>query len=440
MDERPATLAVLREQFRCPGEAHDIDRATHLGRVASFFPACRQCAHRHDTAGLSSIEARRSDEVGRRQPAEPHFETEHFTGSAAAGFDAAVARRLAAALGIVVWRESAARRTAPVVVVGTDGHWSTAELFASACAALQWSGCRTVEAGAVTAPALVSVNLERAADAALWIGNDTGQPHCVSLKVWGRGGRPWSSPGKLDALADVWQAPVVDRPSRRSGGAERACAADAYRPPLAAMFHGLRPLRFVLDTTCQPLLRSWGELSAMSACETIFGGTGGMSRLATGSLMERRLAVVADRVVSHAAHFGMWIDGDGETCLLVDELGRPVHAESLLLALAAYVCGRQPAPHVLLESAASGACERQLERLGAEVSRAPSTRQAMSEWFAERGAVLAGGPSGRVWFAARPPAPDALLALCFWLSVLSQSDRTASEVLDAARQGEYKGL
>jgi phosphomannomutase len=153
----------------------------------------------------------------------------------------------------------------------------------------------------------------------------------------------------------------------------------------------------------------------------------------------RRLATVSRRVLASGAHFGMWIDGDGETCLLVDERGRAVSSERLLLALAEYVCRRQPGAHVLLESAGSGECQRRLEGLGAKVSRAPSNRQAMSESFVERCAVLAGGPSGRYWFGSSPPAPDALLALCFWLTVLSQSDRPASEVLDAAEAGGYKG-
>jgi phosphoglucosamine mutase len=410
-----------------------------LGRLASFYPACRQCEHRHDTGGLSSVETRRWDEVSRRQSAAPHFESEQFTGTTAAGLDAEAVHRLSAALGVLAWREQPSRRRPPVVVLGTDGHWTTAELFASACAALQWTGCRTVEAGAATSPALACLSAERVADAALWIGNASGESQTIALKFWGASGTPWSSPGKLDTLVEVWQATTVDRPCRTTGGAERARAADVYLPSLAPMFHGLRPLRFVLDTTCQPLVRAWRELTQASACEIISSGQAPPAEAASGcSLVERRLAAVAERVLVSGAHFGMWIDGDGEACLLVDERGRAVSAETFLVALAAYVCGRQPGARVLLESSSSGECQRQIERLGAEVSRAPSTRQAMSEWFVERRAALAGGPSGRFWFASSPPAPDALLTLCFWLSVLSKSDRAVSEVLDAAQAGEYK--
>jgi len=386
------------------------------------------------------VETRRWDEVSRRQVAAPHFENEQFIGTTAAGLDAKAVHRLSAALGIVAWRERPSRRRPPVVVVGTDGHWTTAELLASACAALQWTGCRTVEAGAVTSPALACLCADRAADAALWIGNSSGQPQTIALKAWGPNGTPWSSPGKLDTLAEAWQAPTVDRPRRSTGGAERARAADVYLPGLAPMFHGLRPLRFVLDTTCQPLLRAWHELNQVSACEMICSGQAPTAEEASSrSLVERRRASVTQQVLASRAHFGMWIDCDGETCLLVDERGRAASAESFLVALGAYVCRRQPGARVLLESPASGECQRRLERLGAEVSRAPSTRQAMSEWFVERGAALAGGPSGRFWFGSSPPAPDALLSLCFWLAVLSQSDRTAGEVLDAVEAGEYKG-
>ena len=46
--------------------------------------------------------------------------------------------------------------------------------------------------------------------------------------------------------------------------------------------------------------------------------------------------------------------------------------------------------------------------------------------------MFGGGASGTFWFAGPPAAPDALLATCLLLTILSQSDRPLSEVLDAA--------
>src|SRR5690242_5709376 len=50
-------------EYQCPGEAHPISRTVHLGRLASFYHACRSCVHRNDTLGLNRRQVRRVAEV-----------------------------------------------------------------------------------------------------------------------------------------------------------------------------------------------------------------------------------------------------------------------------------------------------------------------------------------------------------------------------------------
>ena len=49
--------------YRCPGQQHPISRAVHLGRLAAFYPACRQCSHRDDTGTLSPRQVEQLQEV-----------------------------------------------------------------------------------------------------------------------------------------------------------------------------------------------------------------------------------------------------------------------------------------------------------------------------------------------------------------------------------------
>ena len=46
------------------------------------------------------------------------------------------------------------------------------------------------------------------------------------------------------------------------------------------------------------------------------------------------------------------------------------------------------------------------------------------------GAIVGGGPSGRVWFATPLPCPDGLRTVALLLTLLSQSDWSASEALE----------
>ncbi len=217
---------------------------------------------------LSTLQQRQWAEIERRAVLGPRFTAEGLEGHSSNDITVSVARQLAGALAGLLWRDHHDSAHPPTVLVGADGHWTTAELVAGACQALQWSGCRAIEAGAVTSAALAAAAHASDADAALLIGNFTGRPHSQGLKLWGRAGRPWSSPGTLDTLAAAYESPDA-RPRRRGGGLERADAVENYLAPLAPLYHGLRRLRFVVDTPCAPLVRYLAQLCSHADCQVL---------------------------------------------------------------------------------------------------------------------------------------------------------------------------
>ena len=100
------------DQYRCPGEQHPISRAVHLGRLAAFYPACRQCdsprRHRHDLAAPGRA-------VGRNQLARPAASLFHDEGAGGVYLNdltPAAAKDIAAAFGAVMRaREEGGRET-----------------------------------------------------------------------------------------------------------------------------------------------------------------------------------------------------------------------------------------------------------------------------------------------------------------------------------------
>jgi phosphomannomutase len=267
----------------------------------------------------------------------------------------------------------------------------------------------------------------------LWIGNATGQAHAMAVRAFGPGGRPWSSPGDLDPLGELWQVRVA-RPKRGGGGVERAGAVDAYLAGLRPSFHGLRPLRFVLDTCCQPLVGYLRELAKEAACEVLRPKTYSMPGpigAAPASFVERRIASLGQQVIAECAHFGLWIDGAGESCRLVDERGAAVKTERLCRLLASYVSREKPGAPIVLEPAARQQLRAALLQSGVAVALGGSTRQHMCAAIESSSAPLAAGSSGAFWFAGNPPSADALLATSLLLTIFSRSDRPVSEVLDA---------
>lgn len=286
----------------------------------------------------------------------------------------------------------------------------------------------------MTTPALASAIRQSQADAAVWIGNATGQPHAVELRAWGAGGCPWSLPGDLERVREIFER-RVDRPKRRGGSRDRACVEPGYLDPLRPQFHALRPLRFVLDTTSQPVVRCLSALVKEAACQVlrpaVVDGAGAVAIDSQElSFIERRLLVLGRNVVAAGAHFGLWIDGAGECCQVVDERGRPVDAERLFELLATYVLGEQTDATIVLQPQASDKLRTAIARAGARIAAGGATRQGMCEAMESAGATIGGGASGAIWFSGSPPAADSLLATSLLLTILSQSDRAVSEALD----------
>jgi phosphomannomutase len=202
---------------------------------------------------------------------------------------------------------------------------------------------------------------------------------------------------------------------------ERIDAASEYHAGLISFYHALRPLRFVVDTTCRPLLKSLDRLLDQGACDRLLldpsvPGNDVIPARPDATFLEKRLATIGRQVTAREAHFGVWIDGAGESCRLVDQSGASVSTARLTRLLAVYLHRQKP----------DGLVEPMLVLAG------DPTREATMDIIESSGAVCAAGADGRYWFAENAPAPDALWALSLVLSILSESDRTMSAVLDAA--------
>jgi phosphomannomutase len=140
--------------------------------------------------------------------------------------------------------------------------------------------------------------------------------------------------------------------------------------------------------------------------------------------------MIGEQVVAAGAHFGVSIEDDGEVCRLLDEQGRPVPAESLLLLLVRHRLTENPHAAIILEDNASPTVAREIESLGGRVLSSRPARADMAAAMCQHGAIFGGGPSGRFWTpAGNIPLPDALKTLTLLLVLLSRDDRRLSEVL-----------
>src|SRR5262249_31541126 len=158
-----------------------------------------------------------------------------------------------------------------------------------------------------------------------------------------------------------------------------------------------RPLAFVLDTVCEPLVSYLQHLAERTACRVLRPDAtlgGGLAPAMDLSLEERRLRAIGRQIVSQSLDFGIWVSGDGEACHVVGRRGTIITAERLLAVVAGYVCRQRAAGGVLLERETSTQLAGQLSALGISVNRCDGSRQAMRSGMDAHAALVGGGPSG----------------------------------------------
>jgi phosphomannomutase len=430
--------------YQCPGDATAISRSIHLGRLATFYPACRDCEHRTDVGTLDKESVLRIAAVHNRAPADDGFTEEGFEGLAHNQIDGRTVRKFATAAGIAWLTAEAGASFPPKIVLAADGRPLTSELLAAASEGLRQTGCRVVEVEAVTAPALAQAVSDLDAAGGLFLGNPRSMPHAVGLRAWSRGAVPASAGGSLDAIRQAFLS-GAPRPARTSGGLERFVAHTAYLARLRGFFHALRPLTLVVDTASSPLTQYVRQLTATTACRILAprpqrSSDGGghnprpikpAAAPRPDALRARRLAWLSEQVPMDGADFGIWIDGDGECCSVVDERGKVVSPDRLLAAVARLELAGQIGAAIVAEQATAPRSLAAIQAAGIGMTVAAPLRESMFRALCETGSTIGGGPSGRFWFACPLPTPDGLTMLAWLLGVLSRTDRPLSAVLDA---------
>jgi phosphomannomutase/phosphoglucomutase len=382
--------------------------------MAANYHACRTCPQRDDGA-LPDADSSLPGTDSLR------FTTEGIEGTHLRGMDAPAARRIGIALGTLLKRAALAAQ--PSVVIGSDGRPLTVELTAAVGEGLRMAGCDVIDVGFATAPCVVFAVSHLDATGGLLIGNANGLPLDVGFKFWSAKGQPLSAGGQLDALQRLLES-GVDRPTRRGGTSRRFRADVPYLACLAKYFHALRPLRFVLDTPSEPLRRQLIFLASAVACEITLLGRREL-KATDGEFPATDH--IATAVREKHAHFGIWIDGDGERCQVIDERGQSIAPERTALLLLGHFLDDRPQASFALEQTSHDWISQHLQARGGSVHLTPPSRESIYAACQTNAAIAGGGPSGRTWFGQTPPTADALQALAVLLTILSQSDRHLSE-------------
>jgi phosphomannomutase / phosphoglucomutase len=136
------------------------------------------------------------------------------------------------------------------------------------------------------------------------------------------------------------------------------------------------------------------------------------------------------KVVEEQADLGIAFDGDGDRIGIVDESGKIIPADRVLILLARDLLSRQEGAEVLFDVKCTHVLASEVERLGGKATRWKTGHSFIKRKMKEDGALLAGEVSGHMFFAEDYfGVDDALLAAAKLVGILSNSKKKISEHL-----------
>ena len=328
-----------------------------------------------------------------------------------------------------------ARGGGRTVAVGYDGRLSSPELEAALVRGLRTSGMEAVRIGRGPTPMLYYAATVLATDGAVMVTGSHNPPDQNGFKMM-LGRKPFYG-AQITALGAMAAAGDV---VAEGEGSERRIdvASDYIARVLSDWDGGARGLKVVWDN---------GNGAAGEVLARLVGGLPGEHVVLNGAIdgrfpahhpdptVPRNLEQLIAEVAKRGADVGVAFDGDADRIGLIDDRGRILFGDQLLVVLARDVLRTHPGATIIADVKASQVLFDEVGRAGGKPLMWKTGHSLVKAKMAETGAPLAGEMSGHIFFADRWYGfDDALYAAVRLLGVLARSATKLSAIRDGLPQ------
>ncbi len=317
------------------------------------------------------------------------------------------------------------RHAGPEVKLGRDCRLSSPRLAEALATGLARSGCRVDDLGTVPTPVVYHAAYKGAADGAIMITGSHNPADYNGFKIMC--GRATLHGSEIQRLREmIEQGDLIEGDGSRT--TSDACT--PYVDDITSRFHWDRRIKVVLDYgngTAGPTMRRILERLNVKAVQINEDMDGNFPNHHPDPTVESNLRALKTAVLSQGADFGLAFDGDGDRLGTIDETGKVIWGDILLLIFAREILARKPGAAFIGEVKCSQVLYDELTRLGARPIMYKTGHSLIKAKMIEEKAELAGEMSGHMFFADQYYGyDDALYAACRLMDIVARSGRPLS--------------
>jgi phosphomannomutase len=328
-----------------------------------------------------------------------------------------------------------ARQGGITVAVGYDGRLSSPQMEAALVKGLSASGIEAVRIGRGPTPMLYFASTKLKTDGAVMVTGSHNPPDYNGFKMV-LAGKPFFGEQIRALGAQALAGDVVDETVAPERNVD--VSGDYIARLLSDWDGGDRMLKVVWDN---------GNGAAGDVLQRLVAGLPGEHHVLNGAIdgmfpahhpdptVPANLRQLIAEVAARRADIGIALDGDADRIGLIDDAGRILFGDQLLVLLARDVLREHPGATIIADVKASQVLFDEIARAGGNPLMWRTGHSLIKAKMAETGSPLAGEMSGHIFFADRWYGfDDALYAAVRTLGVVARTDAKLSTLRDALPQ------
>ncbi len=317
------------------------------------------------------------------------------------------------------------------VALGRDNRLTSNDLAAAVARGLTASGVNVLDVGTVPTPALSFAAAHLKTDGGIQVTGSHNPPEYNGFKLAIAGGSIYG-----EAIQEVRSLIENSDFLQGAGSVEHHDIIPIYISTLASKFDIVRPLKVVVDcgngvgsVVAVDLLNALGD--NVDVVPLFCESDGTFPNHHPDPVVDKNLEDLISKVLEVKADLGIAFDGDADRIGAVDEKGRIVRGDILLLLFALDLLERKgPGQPIVFDVKCSQVLPEMIERAGGRPVMSRTGHSLIKERMKSEGSLLAGELSGHIMFGEDYYGfDDAPYAACLLLSILSRRKESLSEWL-----------